>query len=381
VRPGPHAPGPAPMEHQFSGTPFTVGIEEELMLVEPESLQLQQGIEAILADIGEDRVGQVKPELMQSVLEIATDPCPDLDHAEAQLRELRRRVRDCAQRNGMLVAAAGTHPSALWEDQLIVERPRYRELAAELGWIARQELIFGTHVHVGVDGPDKAVYIADGIRRHIPLMLALSANSPLWRGEVTGMMSSRTPVFRCFPRVGVPPHYGSWEIFSRRVEVMMKAGAIPDYTYLWWDVRPHPNLGTVEVRAYDQQTRLEDTIALAALALCLVHRYAQNFEEEKPLTEVPTELIDDNKVRASLRGIEGELVDLPRHRQAPAADLAREVIAELEPDARTLGCEEALASLGSLIDAGSGARRQLRTLEAGGGTEALIRQLCEEVSA
>ena len=129
------------------------------------------------------------------------------------------------------------------------------------------------------------------------------------------MASARTPIFRHFPRVGIPPHYGSWEIFSRRVELMMNAGAIPDYTYLWWDVRPHPNLGTVEVRAYDQQTRLEDTVALAALAICLVHRYAANFDDEKPLIEVPTELIDDNKVRAALRGIEGELVDLPRDRQ------------------------------------------------------------------
>jgi glutamate---cysteine ligase / carboxylate-amine ligase len=369
------------MDHRFSGTPFTIGIEEELMLVDSESLGLVQGIEAILADVDENRAGQIKPELMQSVLEIATDPCADLAEAEDQLRGLRRRVRDCAERNGMLVAAAGTHPFALWEEQLIVERPRYRELAAELGWIARQELIFGTHVHVGVNGPDKAVYVADGIRRHIPLMLALSANSPLWRGEVTGMMSSRTPIFRCFPRVGVPPHYGSWEIFSRRVELMMKAGAIPDYTYLWWDVRPHPNLGTVEVRAYDQQTRLEDTIALAALAVCLVHRYAHNFDEEKPLTEVPTELIDDNKVRASLRGIEGELIDLPRHRQAPAAELAEQTIAELEPDARTLGCEAALGGLRDMIEAGGGARRQLRTLEATGGTDALVRHLCEETKA
>jgi carboxylate-amine ligase len=364
------------MDHRFSGTPYTIGIEEELMLIDPQTMELAQGIETILADLGEGGAGHVKPELMQSVLEIATEPCANLGEAAGQLRELRRRVRGCAEANGMRLAAAGTHPTALWEDQLIVDRPRYRELAAELGWIARQELIFGTHVHVGVDGPDKAIYVADGIRRHIPLMLALSANSPLWRGEVTGMMSSRTPIFRCFPRVGVPPHYGSWEIFSRRVELMMKAGAIPDYTYLWWDVRPHPNLGTVEIRAYDQQTRLDDTISLAALGVCLVRRYAENFDAEKPLTEVPTELIDDNKVRASLRGVEGELVDLPRHRRAPAAELAEEMIAELEPDARALGCEAELAGLRGLIEAG-GARRQLRQLESDGDAGALVRHLCD----
>jgi glutamate---cysteine ligase / carboxylate-amine ligase len=365
------------MEHRFSGTPFTIGIEEELMLVDPERLVLSQGIETILSDVGKDGVGDVKPELMQSVLEIATEPCADLGQAADQLRDLRQRVAVSARRHGMLVAAAGTHPTALWEEQLIVERPRYRQLAEELGWIARQELIFGTHVHVGVVGADKAIYIADGVRRHIPLMLALSANSPLWRGEATGMMSSRTPIFRCFPRVGVPPHYGSWEIFSRRVELMMKAGVIPDYTYLWWDVRPHPNLGTVEVRAFDQQTRLEDTIALAALAISLIHRYASNFDEGLPLIEVPTELIDDNKVRASLRGLEGELVDLPGHRRAPASVLARETIAELEPDARDLGCEQALAGVNDLIAAGTGAKRQLEVLERHG-IDGLIRRLCEE---
>lgn len=368
------------MDHRFSGTPFTVGIEEELMLVDSGTLDLAQGIELILADRshGEDLPGEVKPELMQAVLEIATEPCANLAEVAAQLGGLRRRVHSAAARHGMLLAASGTHPTALPEDQLIVERPRYLELAAQLGWIARQELIFGTHVHVGVDGPDKAIYIADGVRRHIPLMLALSSNSPMWRGEVTGMMSSRTPAFRCFPRVGVPPHYGTWEIFSGRVELMMRSGAIPDYTYLWWDVRPHPNLGTVEIRVFDQQTRLEDTIALAALAICLVHRYHENFDRSKPLIEVPTELIDDNKVRAALHGIEGDLVDFPRHRQAPAANLAREMIAELEPDAAALGCGEELAGVLRLIEAGTGARKQLGVLEGSEGTDGLVRFLCEE---
>ncbi len=365
------------MEHRFSGTPFTIGIEEELMLVDGASFELAQGIEQILADC-EDGVGEVKPELMQSVLEIATDPCANLGEAAEQLRELRGRVGRSAARHGMALAASGTHPTGLGEEQLIVERPRYLELAEELGWIARQELIFGTHVHIGIDDADKAIYIADGVRRHIPLMLAVSSNSPLWRGEVTGLMSTRTPVFRSFPRVGVPPHYGTWEIFSGRIELMMRSGAIPDYTYLWWDVRPHPNLGTVEVRVYDQQTRFEDSIALAALAICLVHRYHVNFAESEPLIEVPTELIDDNKVRAALRGIEGELVDFPRHRQAPAADLAREMIAELEPDAAALGCEAELAGVLHLIEAGTGARTQLDALERTGSTEGLVRFLCEQ---
>ena len=370
------------MEHKFTGTPFTIGIEEELMLIDAETGDAAQGIEEILADedvAGADE-GKVKPELMQSVLEIATDPCPNLAAAGEQVARLRRRVAAAAKKHDMLVAASGTHPWAHTEEQLITDRPRYRELVGELGWIARQEFIFGTHVHVGVNGADKAIYIADGIRRHLPLLLALSANSPLWKGEVTGLMSTRAPIFRQFPRVGIPPHYGSWEIFSRRVELMMRAGAIPDYSFLWWDVRTHANLGTVEIRAFDQQTRLDDSIAMAALGICLVHRYVNNFDAGEPMVEVPTELIDDNKVRAAIHGLEGELIDLPGDRRAPAVELASELVTELEPDAEELGCEAQLAGVRSIIEAGSGAREQLRFLDGGGTQEELVRRLCEETS-
>jgi carboxylate-amine ligase len=364
------------MEHRFTGTPFTIGIEEELMLVDPESLDLAQGIEAILADCGEAAAKSVKPELLQAVLEIATAPCETLAQAGSQLADLRRRVGDAAQRNGMVLGAAGTHPTARWQEQLVVDRPRYRELVEQLGWIARQELIFGTHVHVGIVGADKAIYVADGLRRHIPLLLALSCNSPFWSGEQTGMASARTPIFRHFPRAGVPPHYGSWEIYSSRVDLMVEAGAIEDYTYLWWDVRPHPNLGTVEIRVFDQQTLLENTVALAALAISLAHRYAANFDAEKPLIEVPTELIDDNKVRASLGGLAGDLVDFPRPRQAATADVARETIEEISSDAEELGCAGELADLERLIASGGEARRQVTVFEEGG-TEAVVRDLVE----
>ena len=186
------------MEHKFRGTPYTVGIEEELMLVDAETLELEQGIETILADLGSDYEERVKPELMQSVLEIATAPHEDVSAAGEELRSLRKTVSDAAERNGMAIAASGTHQTAHWEDQRLVERPRYEELAAELGYIARRELIFGTHVHVGITGPNKAIYVADGIRGYLPLLLGMSSNSPMWRGKNTGMMSARTP--RCCSR-------------------------------------------------------------------------------------------------------------------------------------------------------------------------------------
>jgi carboxylate-amine ligase len=353
---------PNVLDHKFGGTPYTLGIEEELMICDAESLELAQAIEVILGDLPEDLPGEVKPELMQSVLEVATRPCKDITEAADQLRQLRRCVREVAERNGLAIGAAGTHPAAHYQDQLIVDHPRYRELAAELKWIAEQELIFGTHVHVGIDDAEKAIYVADGMRGYLPLLLGMSTNSPLWQGKTTGMMSSRTPVFRAFPRVGIPPYYGSWQIYSHRVEQMMRGGAIPDYTYLWWDVRPHPNLGTVELRVFDQQTRVEHTIGFAAFAQALAQRLAGEYEEGVPSVEYPHELIDDNKVRAALVGIEGELIDFDQGIEVPAAEMTLGLIEDLREDARALGCERELAGLVDLVESGTGARRQLNWL-------------------
>jgi glutamate---cysteine ligase / carboxylate-amine ligase len=365
----------AVLEHNFSGTPFTLGIEEELMICDAETLELSQSIELILADLPEDLPGFVKPELMQSVLEVATRPCADVAEAGDQLVRLRRTVREVAAKNGLAIGAAGTHPAALYEDQLIVDRPRYRELAAELSWIAEQELIFGTHVHVGIDDAEKAIYVADGMRGYLPLLLGMSSNSPLWRGKTTGMMSSRTPVFRAFPRVGIPPYYGSWDIYSHRVEQMMRGGAIPDYTYLWWDVRPHPNLGTVELRVLDQQTRVEHTIGFAALTQALAHRLAADYDEGVPSIEHPHELIDDNKVRAAVVGIEGKLIDFDHGLEVPGAKMARGVIDDLREHAQELGCEDALDALADLVENGTGARRQLDWLSDHGEIGGLMREI------
>ena len=366
---------PAVLEHNFSGTPFTLGIEEELMICDAESLELSQSIEVILGDLPDGIAGEVKPELMQSVLEVATLPCGDVAEAGEQLRELRRIVRRVAENNGLAIGAAGTHPAALYEDQLIVDRPRYKELAAELSWIAEQELIFGTHVHVGIDDAEKAIYVADGMRGYLPLLLGMSSNSPLWRGKTTGMMSSRTPVFRAFPRVGIPPYYGTWDIYSHRVEQMMRGGAIPDYTYLWWDVRPHPNLGTVELRVFDQQTHIEHTIGFAALAQALAHRLADDYDEGVPSIEHPHELIDDNKVRAAVVGIEGKLIDFDHGLEVPGKTMARGVIDDLREHASELGCEAELAILGDLTENGTGARRQLNWLSDHGEVGALMREI------
>jgi carboxylate-amine ligase len=366
---------PTVLDHKFGGTPYTLGIEEELMICDAETLELTQGIETILGALPEDLPGEVKPELMQSVLEVATLPCQDIAEAAEQIRQLRRCVREIAAQNGLAIGAAGTHPSSHYEEQLIVDQPRYQELAAELKWIAQQELIFGTHVHVGIDDAEKAIYVADGMRGYLPLLLGMSSNSPLWQGKTTGMMSSRTPVFRAFPRVGIPPYYGTWETYSNRVEQMMKGGAIDDYTYLWWDARPHPNLGTVELRVFDQQTRVDLTIGFAAFAQALAHRLVGLYEEGVPSVDYPLELIDDNKVRAALVGIEGDLIDFDQGLEVPGAELTLGLIEDLREDARALGCEQELAALSELVEIGTGARRQLDWLQDRGGVGGLMQEI------
>jgi carboxylate-amine ligase len=351
------------LEHSFTGTPFTVGIEEELMLLDPESLDLVSGIEAVLEAVPASHADCVKPELFQSVLEIATRPCADVPEAGRQLAELRSLVGGIVGERGMLLGAAGTHPFASCDDQRIVQRERYIELVKELTFIADRELIFGTHIHVGMNSPDEAIYVADGIRRYLPLLLALSSNSPYWEGKLTGMQSARTPVFRAFPRSGIPPHYGSWEIFSGRVEQMVRSGAIGDYTYLWWDVRPHPKIGTVETRIFDQATLLEDTVAFAALTQSLAHRLVQAYRAGEPLFEVPGELVDVNKVRAALRGMEGRLLDVSAGSHVPAPDLARRLLEEVGPSAAELGCAAELERIGHIVAEGTASTRQLALAE------------------
>src|SRR5690242_14269352 len=214
------------MEHKFRGPRYTIGIEEELMILDAESLELVNAIESLLEPAP---AGEIKPELMESVLEVSTDPCANTAEAGEQLRALRAQVRETAARKNFTIGSAGTHPFAMWEDQRIVARPRYRDLVSALRFVARQELIFGMHVHVGIDDPEKAIHVANGMRVHVPILLGLSANSPFWRADAIGLASTRTPIFRAFPRVGIPPAYDDWEDYARRIEFMIRARVIEDY--------------------------------------------------------------------------------------------------------------------------------------------------------
>jgi carboxylate-amine ligase len=366
------------VEHRFTGPSYTLGIEEELMIVDAETLDLVNGIETMLESMPPDTEGDVKPELMESVLEISTTPCKNTRDADKQLRELRRKVQTTAHEHGLAIGSAGTHPFAMWEDQRIVARTRYRDLIAALRFVARQELIFGQHVHVGVDDPDKAIHVANGMRVHVPLLLALSANSPFWRAQATGLLSTRMPIFRAFPRVGIPPDYRNWEEYEARIEFMTGSRVIEDYTYLWYDVRPHPNFGTVEIRAMDSQTRIEHTLGLAAFVQALVKELCEHFEAGKRLSRYPYEMLDENKWLAARHGLDGELVDLPKNARVRTRDLVARVLKRAREHARDLGSEAELEGIDDLLDRGNGATRQIVVYEANHDFSEVVREIVDK---
>ncbi len=368
------------VEHRFTGPSYTLGIEEELMIVDAETLDLVNGIETMLETMP-PTAGDVKPELMESVLEVSTTPCQNTREAGEQLRELRRVVQATAHEHGLAIGSAGTHPFAMWEDQRIVARTRYRDLIAALRFVARQELIFGTHVHVGVDDPDKAIHVANGMRVHLPLLLALSANSPFWRAQSTGLLSTRTPIFRAFPRVGIPPSYKNFQEYSDRIGFMVESKAIADYTYLWYDVRPHPNFGTVEIRVCDQQTRLEHTLGLAALVQALVRELCEHYDSGAELSSYPYEMLDENKWLAARHGLDGELVDLPSTTRVPTKGLARRVIDRVRGHAEDLGSDADLEGVEDLLEAGNGATRQIVVYEANHDLREVVGEIVEKTAA
>ena len=366
------------MEHGFTGPSYTLGVEEELMIIDAETLDLANSIEGLLDGLADTNAkGEVKPELMESVCEIATTPCQNSREVDIQLRALRATVKQVAEQRGLRIGSAGTHPFAMWEDQRIVSRPRYRDLVAGLQFVARQELIFGIHVHVGVDDPDKAIHVTNGMRVHLPLLLALSANSPFWRAQSTGLLSTRTPIFRAFPRVGIPPRYDDFEDWSKRIKFMIDSRVIADYTYLWYDVRPHPNFGTVEVRVMDSQTRVEHTVALAALVQAMVKEMAEHYESGQELSRYPYEMLDENKWLAARHGLEGELVDLPDLARVRTKDLVRRLIERLRPHSEELGSAEDFDCLEDLLDNGNGASRQLVVYEANHDLREVVAEIVE----
>ncbi len=349
------------------------------MILDPQKgYGLANAITQILEDAPD---GDLKPELLECVLEIATRPAANTAEAGSQLRALRRQAAAAAARHDLEIGSTGTHPFGLWEDQRISAAERYRNLVAELKFVARQELIFGLHVHVGLDDREKAIHVANGMRVHVPILTALGANSPYWRGDDSGLASARVPIFRAFPRVGIPPVYKDWQDYEDRIAFMSESGVIRDYTYLWFDVRPHPNFGTVEVRATDAQTRVEHTLALAALVQAMVRELAIHFDEGRELADYPYEMLDENKWAAARHGRHGELVDLPTTDRVMTRELARRLYDRLRDHAVDLGSANEFDGLLELIDEGTGADRQRVVYEANEDFHELVREIVEATAA
>ena len=362
------AAGGSVLDHKFGqGDPYTLGVEEEYMLLDNDTLDLVQHIDTVLADMsGHELEPRINPELMQSVLEIATPVCRDAAEVESQLRTLRGYVAETAAQRGMKVGSAGTHPFSLFERQRITARDRYRNLVDQMQYIARRELIFGLHIHVAVDDPEKAIQVVNGLLPQLAPLLALSASSPFWRGEATGLSSSRQMVFAAFPRSGPPPRFRNYQDYAEVIGQLEKTGCIADYTHIWWDIRLHPRYGTVEVRICDAVTRVEDAVALTAYCQSLVKLLSEQHDAGEEIPSYHRILTTENKWLAARYGLEAPIMDLVtgRRNRIPVAQLVRRTLRAIEPHARELGCDRELGGIKDILGRGNGADRQLRVFNA-----------------
>lgn len=356
-------PATGKIPHSYGNSqPYSIGVEEEFQLLDPETFNLVPRVDELIARATEEDLRRIKPELMQSVIEGATGICSNTEEALAELIELRERVTELANASGCTIASAGTHPFGRYEDQIVTDRERYKLIIDRLRWVAQRELIFGLHVHVGIESPEKAIFIFNAIRAYLPELLALSANSPFWQNGVTGLQSTRCKVFDSFPRSGVPRSFESWEDWEQLIARSVKVGAIVDYTYIWWDVRLHPEFGTMEVRICDAQTRVADSAALAALIQATCAWLGDLFEQGIQQAAVPRLLIEENKWNASRYGLGGEFIDFATDTRVPAREAVGGLIDRVESFAQELGSAAEFAHLYSMLDA-TGADRQLAMYE------------------
>jgi carboxylate-amine ligase len=380
------AAGGSVLDHNFGqGDPYTLGVEEEYMLLGAETFDLVQHVETVLAAVEEDMSRSIKPELMQSVLEIATPVCRTTSEVDRELRNLRSYVGGLAAEKGLRVGSAGTHPFSLFERQRITARDRYRQLVDQMQYVARRELIFGMHVHVAVDDAEKAIQVVNALLVHLPELLALSASSPFWRGEPTGLASSRQMVFAAFPRSGPPPRFRDYADYAEVVGQLERTGCIPDYTHIWWDIRLHPRLGTLEIRICDAVTRVEDAVAIAAYCQALVKLYSERHDAGKEIPSYHRILTSENKWLAARYGLEAPVMDLAtgRRNRVPLAQIIRRVMRELEPHACELGSEGELEGVREIVARGSSSDRQLRVFNANRDIVEVVREIADatEVAA
>jgi carboxylate-amine ligase len=343
---------------------FTIGIEEEYQTIDPVTRDLRSHIEAEIIEKGKLQLQEaVKAEMHQSVVEVGTAVCVNIKEAREELRKLRSAIIGLTRENGLRLAAAGTHPFADWRNQEIYPDPRYEVIVEDMKTVARANLIFGLHVHIGVEDRETQIHLMNAARYFVPHLLALSTNSPFWLGMDMGLKSYRCKVFDKFPRTNIPDYFPSWGEYENFINLLVKTGCIDNAKKIWWDIRPHPHFTTLEFRACDIPMRLDETIAIAALIQATVAKLYKLHEANQGFRLYRRALIMENKWRAARYGLDGKLIDFGKRIEVPMRDLVEEYLTFVDDVVDELGSREEVNYIRKIVEMGSGADRQLKVFQ------------------
>lgn len=359
---------------------FTVGIEEELQIIDPETRELRSHIQQILADDKMILKEQVKPELHQSIVELGTKICIDAREARQQIVILRSELAKMAAQHGLTIASAGTHPFSHWMDQLITVHERYATIVKDMQQVARVCLTFGLHVHIGIPDREEAIDIMNQSRYFLPHLYALSVNSPFWLGQNTGLKAYRQMIFERLPRTGIPDAFESLSEYEDYLKLLVATNCIDNPKKIWWDVRLHPFFNTIEFRICDAQSRVDDTIALAALMQAIVFKLQKLRRNNVTFRSYSKRLLDENRWRAGRYGLDGKLIDFGRKCEVDERDLLHEMLGFVSAEAEELGNQAEMAHIERIIREGTGADRQLMVWERTQDMKAVVDQIVAETN-
>ena len=360
---------------------FTIGVEEEFQIIDPATCELRSHVSELVAAASPSIEEQVKHELHQSIVEMGTKICENVPELRIEMHRTRSELVAAAERVGLQVAAAGTHPFSSWIDQVISPGDRYKNIVEELQQLARSLLIFGMHVHVAMPDGQTTIDLMNAVRYFLPHLLALSTSSPFWMGRNTGLKSFRTTVFRRFPRTGVPDYFGSWGEYENYINLLIRLNCIDNAKKIWWDVRPHPSFGTLEFRMCDVTTRVEEAVTIAALTQAIVVKLHRLYERNMGFRLYRRTLIEENKWRAAHYGIDGKLIDFGKQTEVPMRDLALELLEFVDDVLDDLGSRSAVEYVHTILREGTSADRQLRVYESTRDLKAVVRHLVQETRA
>lgn len=357
---------------------FTIGIEEEFQIIDPQTRELRSRVNEIL-DEGRLLLGeQVKPEMHQSMIEVGTGICHDVKEARQDVRKLRGAISELARKKGLAIVAASTHPISHWADQQITEHERYEQMIEELQHSARALLIFGMHVHVGMKDREAAIAVMNAARYFLPHVYALTASSPFWIGRNTGMKSYRYEVFKQFPRTGIPEYFNSVSEFDNFVNLLIKTGCIDNGKKIWWDVRPHHVYPTLEFRICDIPTKVEETITIAALFQAITAKLYKLYRQNMGFRLYRRALIEENKWRAARYGLNGKLIDFGKRQEVDTRALIIELLDFIDDVVDELGSREEINYVHTILENGTSADRQLKVYQETGDLRAVVDLLMKE---